>query len=119
MMLTITKNQFNQIEQEYRQRRRQQLLVDFTKKYPNFCFEMTDQRLIEHIDLVISEGKELDITKDADILDCLAIGLFLKKTICNNEVVALVLRTINNQAWVARKRLDFILTQILPPNFVD
>ena len=118
-MFTISKTQMNAIETSYRKQRRQRLAVDFRKSYPSLVFEKSDQQLIEYVDIVIEDCKELGIAQDADILDCAAIGFLLKKPVCNNEVIALVTRTLNNQAWNARKRLDFIWTHILPPNCAD
>lgn len=112
-MLTISNTKMNAIEASYRKQRRLRLAADFRKNYPPLAHETSDQQLLEYLGLVIENCKELGITQDKDIIDCAAIGLLIKQSERNIELIALISRTLNNQTWDVKTRLNFIWAHIL------
>ena len=112
-MFTLSQSQFRGIEENYRRQRRSRLAVAFKMHNVDLLTNISDEQLMDCIDLTIADGKALGITEDDDIIDCVAIGFILRDKNGNPEINALVYRVLNNQAWDARKRLDFIWTKIL------
>jgi hypothetical protein len=112
-MLSISQAQFDRIEADYREQRRARLLAQFRRDRPELAADHPDQYLLERIELVISEGKILAIKQNEDILDCVAISMLLARQAANNELIALVTRTLNKREWSARKRIQFIFAHIL------
>jgi hypothetical protein len=113
-MLFINNEKLRDIEAGYRRQRRQQLARAFTERYPGLSERNPGPQFMDYLDIVIEDAKILDIVRDSHVIDCAAVGLMLADQMGNNELIALVSRTLNNKAWDAGKRLSFIFTQLLP-----
>ena len=107
-MLNISKEQFDVIEFSYKHQRKRRLATLFKEKYSALAAEIQEDQLIQKIDFVIDESKEIDITGDNEIVECVAIAYLLSKNTFSQDTLALIARTLSNRTWNARTRLDFI-----------
>lgn len=119
-MLTLSPGQFEEIEANFRRSRRDRLAAEFVRDYPGLTAGVSQEDVIAYLDAVIADSGPPDRKLDEEIIEFAAIGLLCLGLAAEQpERVALVRRVVADPDTMARRRLDFIWSRLLPEYAAD